>query len=312
MSSSTIAYPLNLQTQSPLVQLPQEIKDLIFNLCFTADGAVVEPSPNNSPSKEDVARRMGVNLLQTCRRLYHETDCRSLFTHNTFRFTTVDCASTFLRSLTPMHSACVQDIEIDAQKMQANHPGLTREWLHYLAWGNGPWDKSLGSLHVDAPGLKCLRLNFASWPRIAMKRLDLWNQLKNMLSKVRGLQRIVVVGASKGAAMAKRAPFSPVHFVGGDDVGLDDLVPRMWSAVGAADESKIVRWARQDGKLELEVVSISHLLNHVDPYWYGPSVRRSHTDPWPENGSCTLFGYENRDSDVTDPKTKGLNPSAAG
>ena len=306
-----IAYPDNFQIQSRLVQLPQEIKNIIFDTCFTADGAIVEPIPNNCPSKGVVSRRMGVNLLQTCRKLYHETDRRSLFTQNTFCFSTADRMSIFLRSLSPIHSACIRHVEINAQSMHSSHPGLAREWLHYLSWGNGQWDESLGSLHVDAPGLKCLRLNFESWPRIAMKRVELWNQLRNMLSKIEGLERIIVVGASKGAAMAKRAPFSPVHYVGGDDVDIDDLVPRMWNTVQASDESKIVRWTRQDGKLELEVVSISHLLNYVDPYWYGPSVRRSHTDPWPENGSCTLFGYENRNSDVTEPTTKGFNPSAA-
>ncbi|KAJ4413071.1 hypothetical protein N0V91_000045 [Didymella pomorum] len=312
MSSSTVACAANLQTQSRLVQLPQEIKDLIINLCFTADGAIVEPMPSNGPSKRDAPRRMGVNLLQTCRRLYHETDRRSLFTQNTFRFSTVDRMSTFFRSLSPVHSACIRDVEIDAKSLSSNHPGLAREWLQYLSWGNGQWDQSLGSLHADAPGLKCLRLNFESWPRIALKRVELWNQLRNMLAKIEGLERIVVIGASKGAAMAKRAPFSPVHYVGGDDVGVDDLVPRMWSTVGASDETKVVRWTRQNGKLELEVVSIPYLLKNIDPYWYGPSVRRSHTDPWPENGSCTLFGYENRDSDVTEPTTKGFNPSAAG
>lgn len=305
------ASPANLQTQSRLVQLPQEIKHLIFNLCFTADGAIVEPMPNSGPSNGDVPRRMGVNLLQTCRRLYHETDRRSLFTQNTFRFSTVDRMSAFLKSLGPVHSACIRDVEIDAQRLHSNHPGLAREWLQYLSWGNGQWDKSLGSLHADAPGLKCLRLNFESWPRIALKRVELWNQLRNMLAKTEHLERIVVSGSSKGAAMAKRAPFSPVHYVGGDDVGVDDLVPRMWSAVGAANQSKVVRWTRHDGKLELEVVSIPYLLKDIDPYWHGPSVRRSHTDPWPENGSCTLFGYENRDSDVTEPTTKGLNPSAS-
>lgn len=310
MSSPTIAYPNNLQTQSRLVQLPQEIKNLIFDLCFAADGAIVEPIPNNGPSNGDVSRRMGVNVLQTCRRLYHETDRRSLFTQNTFRFNTVDRMSTFLRSLTPVHAACIWDVEIDAQSMHSNHPGLAREWLHYLSWGNGQWDKVFGSLHVDAPGLRCLRLNFESWPKIAMKRVELWNQLRNMLSKIEGLERVVVAGASKGASMAKRAPFSPVHYVGGDDVGVDDLIPHMWSTVGAPDGSKIVRWTRQDGRLDLEVVSMPYLFNNVDPYWHGPSVRKSHLDPWPENGSCTLFGYENRDSDVTEPTTKGLNPSA--
>ncbi|KAH6620192.1 hypothetical protein C7974DRAFT_315975 [Boeremia exigua] len=312
MSSSTIAYPDNLQTQSRLVQLPQEIKNLIFDLCFAADGAIVEPIPNTTPSKVDVSRRMGVNLLQTCCRLYHETDRQSLFTQNTFRFRTVDSMSTFLRSLSPVHRACVRDVEIDVQSMHSQHPGLAREWLHYLSWGNGQWDQSLGSLHVDAPGLKCLRLNFESWPRIAMKRVELWNQLRNMLSKIEGLERTIVVGASKGTSMSKRAPFSPVHYVGGDDVGVDDLVPRMWSTVGAPDESKIVRWTRQDGRLELEIVSISHLLKNVDPHWYGPSVRRSHTDPWPENGSCTLFGYENRDSDHHSCNEDTLSTSGQG
>jgi hypothetical protein len=301
----------SIVAQSQLVQLPQEIKNIIFDLCFTADDAIFEPTPSNSPSKGNVSRGMGVTLLQTCRRLYHETDRQPLFTQNTFRFRTVDHMRNFLRALGPSYSACIQHVEIDAQSMHSDHPGLAREWLHYLSWGNSQWDKSLGSLHMDVPGLKCLRFNFESWPRIAMSRIELWNQLRHMLSKVEGLERIAVTGASKGAAMAKRAPFSPVHFVGGDDVGFDDLVPRMWSAVGASDESKIVRWTRRDGKLELEVVSKSYLLKHVDPYWRGPSIRRSYTDPWPENGSCTWFGYENRDSDVTELTKKGLNPSAA-
>ncbi|KAJ4323423.1 hypothetical protein N0V94_001896 [Neodidymelliopsis sp. IMI 364377] len=308
---STIAHPDNLQPQSQLIQLPQEIKNIIFDLCFTTDGAIVEPISSKSPPKGDVPRRMGVNLLQTCRRLYHETDRRPLFNQNTFRFSTVDRTRTFLKTLAPHHKTYIQDVEIDAQHVHYAHPGLAREWLHYLSWGNGQWDESLGSLHVDAPGLKCLRLNFESWPKIPLSRVELWNLLRNMVSKVEGLERIIVAGSSKGVAMAKRAPFSPVHFVGGDDVGFDDLVPRMWSAVGASDESKIVRWTRQDGKLQLEVVTKSHLLKHVDPCWYGPSVRRSHTDPWPENGSCTWFGYQNRDSDVTEPTTKGFNPSAA-
>lgn len=310
MSSATIAYPDNFQTQSRLIQLPQEIKNLIFDLCFAADGAIVEPIPNNDSSQGDVSRRMGVNVLQTCRRLYHETDRRSLFTQNTFRFISVGRMSSFLRSLNPVHAACIRNVEIDAQSMHSNYPERAQEWLQYLSRHNDQWDKDLGSLRTDAPELKCLRLNFESWPKIAMKRLELWNQLRNMLSGIEGLQRVIVVGASKGAAMAKRAPFSPVHYVGGDDVGVDDLVPHMWSTVGGADESKVVRWTRLNGRLDLEVVSIQHLLRNVDPCWYGPSVRKSHLDPWPENGSCTLFAYNNRDSDVTEPTTKGLNPSA--
>ena len=78
MSSPTITYSDNLQTQSNLIQLPQEIKDIIFDLCFTSDGVIVDPTPNSGSSKGDVRRRMGVNLLQTCRKLYHETDRRRI------------------------------------------------------------------------------------------------------------------------------------------------------------------------------------------------------------------------------------------
>lgn len=326
--SPIIPYPLNLQPQSRLVQLPQEIKDLVFTLCFAADGAVVEPAAStlphglDGPSKDhprrmgvtsepskDHPRRMRVNLLHTCRRLYHETDRRPLFTQNTFRFSTANCMSTYLRSLSPIHRACIRAVEISAQSLHASRRELAREWTQYLSWSNNPPNKSLGSLHADAPGLKCVRLDFEAWPRIPMKRVELWNQLRDMLAGIKDLERVVVVGASKGAGMAKRAPFSPVHYVGGDDVGADDLVPRMWSAVGAADDAKIVRWTRVGGRLELEVVSVAYLLRSVDPSWCGPSLRKTHTDPWPESGSCTLFGYENRDSDVTEPTAKGLNPS---
>lgn len=162
-------------------------------------------------------------------------------------------------------------------------------------------------------GLRCLRLSFASWPTIPMFRKSLWDFLKNILTALRGLRidRIVVVGASKGSGMAQKNPWSPVHFVGGDDVGSDNLISHMRSVVSVPDDLKVIRWVRENGKLHLEVVSTSFLLQTVDRSWTGPTRRRTHIDAWPTSGSCTLSDYDNRHLEITEPMAKAFNPSAA-
>jgi hypothetical protein len=313
MAAITITPSDNFQFQSPLIRLPTEIKHIIYGYCFAADSPIIDPIPGCSRLEGTQGPKLGISVLQTCRRVYHEVDRRPLYTQNAFRFTTVDRVRCFFRSIGEHLSAFVEDVEIDARRVHSDHPSIGREWLHYLAWGGGTWAKLLGSLREDALGLKCLRLNFESWPTIPMFRAELWNLLRTMLLRVEGLERVVVIGASKGAGMARREPWSPVHFVGGDDVGSDDLVQRMWRAVGDNEDlSKVIRWTRTYGRLELEVVTRAYLAKKVDVHWTGPSTRKSCTDPWPENGSCTWFGYQNRNSDITEPTTKGANPSAAG
>lgn len=98
-------------------------------------------------------------------------------------------------------------MEIDVRRVNSDHPDLVREWLHYLTWGQKSIAPTSGSLHRDAVGLKCLRLNFESWPIIAMFRTELWDLLRNILAKLEGLERIVVVGASKGRGMTRKAPW---------------------------------------------------------------------------------------------------------
>jgi hypothetical protein len=308
MSSVSIALPEHLQLQSALIRLPTEIKHIIFSYCFTADGPIVDPVVACDRPEGEAVPKLGINVIQTCRRLYHEIDRRPLMYQNTFRFTTVDRVRCFLKGIGTSSSACVLDIEIDARRVHSDHPGIAREWLHYLAWGGGTWSKILGSLRVDAPNLKCLRLNFESWPSIPMFRIELWNLLRNMLSHVDSLERVIIVGASEGKGMAMREPWSPVHFVGGDDVGPDDLVQRMWNTVKEVNSSKIIRWERREGRLYLEVVSRAYLMKHVDRHWTGPHKRENHTDAWPENGSCTWSLYQNRN----EPNRKTINPNAVG
>ncbi|KAF2440459.1 hypothetical protein P171DRAFT_315884, partial [Karstenula rhodostoma CBS 690.94] len=280
----------NLQLQSPLLCLPAEIKNAIYSHCFDAVEPIVDAVVGCPRPEDGIAPKLGVNILQTCRRAYYEVDRRPLFAQNRFRFSTVDRVRCFFRSLDQyeLYRDSVKDIEIDARNVHSDHPGIAREWLHYLAWGEGNWGKILGSLHVDAPGLKCLRLNFESWPWIPMFRAELWNLLRSMLMQVEGLERVLIIGASKGRGMIAHAPWSPVHFVGGDDVGSDDLVERMWKVVRSGEDdiaNKVVRWKRQNGKLYLEVTTKSYLVNRVDRKWAGPCMRNSYTDAWPENGS---------------------------
>jgi hypothetical protein len=282
---------------------------MIFGYCFAAEETVVDAVVGSPRPVGVKSPALGVSLLRTCRRVYYEADRRPLYAQNIFRFTSVDRVRCFFSSL-GAYSTSVQDVEIDARRVHANDPRIAREWCHYLAWSGGTWATILGSLRADAPCLKCLRLNFESWPFSSVSRLELWNFLRSLLKQVDGLERIIVIGASKGAAMARREPWSPVHFVGGDDVGSEDLIQNMWAAVGKTDDTnKIIRWSRGHGKIQLEVVSIPYLTRNVDKSWNGATARNA---PWPENGSCTLEAYANRHSSIYDLSMKDVNHSVSG
>jgi hypothetical protein len=191
------------------ISLPVEIKHIIFSLCFAGDYPIVDPVAccSNFETKDPLT--LGVTLLRTCRRIYVEVDRRPLFAQNVFCFTTACKAKVFLDSLESHHAASIRTLEIDVRKLQSDRPDIAPDWVHYL--GSEPGQ--LSSLRTDAPGLTSLRLNFESWPKIGLRRTELWKLLLRMLSKVEGLQRVVIVGASKGAAMSRRKPWSPVHYV---------------------------------------------------------------------------------------------------
>ncbi|KAF2856541.1 hypothetical protein T440DRAFT_378031, partial [Plenodomus tracheiphilus IPT5] len=204
-----IPSPTNLQLQSPFLQLPAEIQHIICGFAFAANDPIVDPrlSASSSQLDSEVHPPLGTALLQTCRRLYHEIDRRPLFAQNVFRFTTVDRMQSFIGQL---DTTCkILDLEIDFRRLDSDQPEIAREWLRVFS-----------SLGKEAPNLECVRLNFTSWPRIPMFRTSLWTFLGNLLSQIEGLgiERVVVIGASKGSGMARRVPWSPLHFVGGDDV----------------------------------------------------------------------------------------------
>lgn len=313
--ASTIAFtqPMNCQEQSRLLRLPGEIRNSIYYHCLTTRDPIIDTAPTGHAYFDRNVPILATALLRTCQLIYNEADRRLLYAHNTFRFSSVFRVRSFLQALRPECASMVQDIEIDARKVHSDHPGIAREWINYLAWGEGAWAKILGSLRMDARGLKVLRLNFESWPAMYMLRAELWNLLRALLLNVTGLERMVVIGASKGPPAASVEPWSPIHFVGGDDVGSDDLVQLMGRTLGQSeDKSKIIRWTRADGKIFLEVVTITYLKNHLGPVWRERTETPKATNSWPENGSCTWIEYQHRNVDLAlETVRQTINPISA-
>ncbi|KAG9187829.1 hypothetical protein G6011_05700 [Alternaria panax] len=305
-----VAHPDNLQSQSALLQLPAEIKHIIYGLCLVADAPIIDPQIDNSKIRQDgtASTAPGAALLQTCRRTYHEIDRRPLFAQNTFRFSNVTSMRTFLKALPLDYRMRIQDIEIDLRELNSDRPHIAHEWLQYTAFTN---NDATNSLRADATGLRCLRINLETWPIMPVFRIELWQFLQKMLSELEGLDRIIVTGASKGKAMGRRLPWSPVHFVGGDDVGAHDLLTRMNKCVTGNSSDNLVRWLRQDGKLQLEVLSKSSQQSSVAVPWAQASGIHDRTDVWPLNGVRSFFACENRYSYGKDSVNKGLNPNVA-
>ncbi|KAH8719393.1 hypothetical protein GQ44DRAFT_829279 [Phaeosphaeriaceae sp. PMI808] len=184
MSALSIAPPAHLQLQSPLVRLPAEIKHMIYALCFTAKDKTTDPTIADGRTQGNLVPSFGVALLQTCRRLYHEIDRRPFFSQNTFSFTTFEKAKAFFGPIDQHHRASVHNVEIDICKAELGWPDSTYGWGQYLHHPSGSGPKTKNSLHMDAPNLKTLRLNFAAWPKINKNRFDLWDLLKYLIGAV--------------------------------------------------------------------------------------------------------------------------------
>ena len=146
---------------------------------------------------------------------------------------------------------------------------------------------------------------------VAVIRSELWNFLRNMLSELEGLDRVVVTGSSRGKAMERKLPWSPVHFVGGDDVGTHDLLTRMNKCITKTGSDNAVKWQRQNGRLQLEVISKPGLRESVAAQGLRAPQNESSTKFLPPSGDCSFFACENRHSYGEEPMDKELSPNAA-
>ncbi|KAH9866426.1 hypothetical protein IAQ61_008431 [Plenodomus lingam] len=140
MLAHSIPSPTNLQLQSPFVQLPAEIQHVICGFAFAANDPIVDPKTNASSTQLDSELHppLGIALLQTCRRLYHDVDRRPLFAQNVFRFTTVDRLQSFIKQVDTTRN--ILDLEIDFRRLDSDKPEIAQEWL-----------RTCGSLDKEVP-----------------------------------------------------------------------------------------------------------------------------------------------------------------
>ncbi|KAF2489050.1 hypothetical protein BU16DRAFT_221619 [Lophium mytilinum] len=285
------AMPMNPETVSPFLRLPGELRNSIYNLALTTPFPITDPGVS---SHHTSTPPLGLALLRTCHTIYAEASLRPLFALNRFHFTAVTHAHLFLSKLTPANRAFIQDVEVDVRSVHAQY----RDWPAYLESNLGEVGK-LASLRTDASGLKVLRLNFSAWPTIGLSRAELGQLLRHLVVGVAGLglERVVLMGASRGETMARRNPWSPVHFVGAEDFGARfDLVSAMGRAVRDERDEKVVRWTRGEGAIELEVVLLSHI-RRTNRSWAAPPVTKPMSEAWPRSGSCSWEEYQKRDSE---------------
>ncbi|KAL0261844.1 hypothetical protein SLS55_003276 [Diplodia seriata] len=349
------------------LSLPGEIRNRIYTFALTTDLPITDanslatappkPSPASTPTEEKsdpmLAARtplpqtphhsipaLGTALLRTCALIHAEAPVSLLYARNTFRFTSVTHCQTFLLSLPPWLRARVHDVEVDVRDISPSplpapedpRAHINREWPQYMSW-RPTSTAQLGSLRVDAPGLRVLRLDFSAWPRARLSRRHLWDILRRLLHNVEGLERVVLKGCyAAGTAMERREPWDPAYYVGTDEVTTEGVVDRMWGTVrGSAvkdgksvetmgDDGKVVRWERDgEGNIALEVVSLTHLtkkmrgagaMHHNADKKLELAVRQRPSDPWPANGACTYEQYSRR----KDPlwfasSSRSLNPN---
>lgn len=318
------------QLQSPLLRLPAEIRNMIYRFAFTADSPIVDPTVLHPVGEEDykdddleipVSRNrsvpaLGTALLQTCQLIREEADVRTLYFNNSFAFTSITTAHFFLTSLSPTFSSMVRDVEIDARNMGTPEYGLCYEFTAYLSARPNEYFNQYGSLWKEAPELKVLRLNFSNWPTIPGKRDRIWNALLIMLSNVSCLERVVVIGASKGY-METIEPWHAAHFAGTDcPPGNICLVEYLWRAVEKrgceeSEDDKLIRWTRAGGKIELEALSKDYI--HTKKLQRRDNSIANHqaTDPWLANGSCTLAEFRAHVLAKGSSKSDDLNPTAS-
>jgi len=299
------------QNQSLFFTLPGEIRNAIYDLIFitsnnepitdvhfaSTSSAVASPHQTVPP--------LGLSVFATCKRVLDEAPSQKAYTGNTFRFTSVSRLRGFSLAVPKHVRHLVEDVEIDVRELSRAHPQRSREWTEHLFYATNAHSPSIGSFKVDLPGIKTLRLNFEAWPRIDVVREELWFLLKRLLLHVRGLERVVVSGWSRGEWMAKQDPWSAVHYAGSDAVGKEELIEWMCGAVlGKEDavdgEDKLVSWHRNESCIAIEVCNSASIPRHVS---LGAS-RALGTGPIPRNGTCTVGAYNERREAVPGWKTE--------
>lgn len=241
-----------------------------------------------------------------------------LYTQNLLRFTTSTHAHRFLRSLPAEQANLITDIELDLGSQRGDNT-VHREWSQYVAWKPdcGVWAQKLGSLRIDAPMLRTIRLD------IGDSVFFVGSAVEVILEGPEGLDRIVVT-ASKNGMLEENYIFDVPLIQGhltifGKAVKRPLIVSMMAKCVSGDDDAKFVKWEEVDRQLTLEVVS-ERALSRTErntPFTILPKPRATPAlfskcpgegaMLW--NGVLTLTEYKERQAMLL--ASAGLNPTAS-
>jgi hypothetical protein len=295
--------------QSPFYDLlPGEIRNQIYTLAMTSSKPIVDPSlpPTSTSFAQAMGYRTGhhripdlsTQLLRTCKRMYSEIPIASMYSINTFRFTTSFSAHRFLSALPKQYRETIQDVEIDLCEVNDVHPAIEREWVQYLSWEpqmQSLWAAKVGSLHLVAPNIKTLRLNIECWKvQETMRSVAL---LKEVLQGPKDLQRVVMTGVDGsellfGSRDQYLQKWGPVAFVGVMRFArLAGMTDWLADCVEGAREDKIVMWEKKGHRVSLEIMTKAEYKAQTGKRAsdLGENVKY---DPF--LGACTLDAYERR------------------
>jgi hypothetical protein len=261
------------QTQSPLFNLPGELRNRIYELTLTPTASIVNPTWDTTlqPQHQQIPS-IGVALLRSCRAIYLEANHSALLKKGDFVFTRVAHIQCFFSRLSLAQASHIRHITIDLREAAAGDPTLQseqsimvgREWDHYFcctrgAHMMGAWCADLGTLKSDIPHLRSLCLDLTNWqPKHAGSRTGGWRYLQTLLRKTRDLDSITLKGKCLDSSSwsSQPVPWSLGLWVSPafdkDETALLDLVGQS-VRMEEETEAKLIEWHTSEGVTQLTV-----------------------------------------------------------
>ncbi|KAI9700894.1 MAG: hypothetical protein M1820_006655 [Bogoriella megaspora] len=313
-----------MDNQSHFLLLPAELRHKIYFYTLTSPAPFIDPCHYNRDSLQtikspfhDIPHDINLSLFLVCRQIHAEASLLGyLHRYNTFQFTTVTHAHTFLSRLPKSTREQIRIVGINLRIVASdNDPCIAEEWLGYTSRSicEGFWAQArLGSIYTDAPGLKALRIGLDGWFQPGEGK----HRLEYIKSLVRDLSYLDCVSVEteirlNGLDLAYAEPWAPELFVtclnvdrglkgpyGGKSM-VDVLAPAVMSdEVKGRKNGLEIRWRIAKGRIVLEVVRKdprSRSLSAVDMHrWKTPWGKEYQLASGAMSSSCSWEEYEKK------------------
>lgn len=264
MTSDTTTTTTTLQSQSPLLCIPGELRNAIYTFCQLSSCTITNPSFDKIilPKHQDVPV-LGIALARTCRNVNTEFDYTPLYTSHEFVFTRVAHIHAFFSRLSRERARLIRGITIDLREAASGYPNdrgaeragiVANEWVHYLSCNHfahplGAWCSSLSTLESDIPEVRALTIDLTGWQSpFAGTRKAGWKYLRSLLGRLRGLESLTLKGNCLDSTCWNPTPlpwalspwFSPAF---GDESALVDLMGGAVQENIGQDWRKLFEWS---------------------------------------------------------------------